>query len=152
MMCIESFNLLCDNPNAPCDWDECVYNTKNGGFLDSPADFFTSDRAAAYFKMRLQYIVARYGGSPAVFAWEFFNEVDITNGFSPSGQTNWVGKMAPYLASIDPYGHPISTSFCCHDVPEVSVQYHTIIVTDQRSCVNACDVHRCIPCRPLTLR
>jgi hypothetical protein len=40
-------------------------------------------------------------------------------GFSPDEQKTWVLEMAPFVSSIDPYGHPISTSFCCHNVPEV---------------------------------
>jgi len=120
MLCIESFNLFCDKrTGGPCSWDKCVYNKANGGFLDTPDQFFTDARAQAYFKMRLQYIVARYSASPAVFAWEFFNEVDITTGFSAAGQAAWVGKMAPFIKSIDPYNHSVSTSFCCHNVPEV---------------------------------
>ena len=54
-----------------------------------------------------------------VFAWEFFNEVDITDGFTPAGMATWTQDMARYLRSIDVYEHPISTSFCCHDPEEV---------------------------------
>lgn len=119
MLCIESFNLFCEKVDAPCQWNACVYNKVNGGPLEAPGDFFTNPVAKAFFKMRLQYIVARYGGSPAVFAWEFFNEVDITTSYSPEEQREWVGEMAQYLSILDPYDHPISTSFCCHNVPEV---------------------------------
>ena len=42
-------------------------------------------------------------------------EVDITDGFTPDGMAVWTKEMAGYLRSIDPYMHPISTSFCCQD-------------------------------------
>ena len=42
------------------------------------SDFFTDVRAKADYKNRLRYLVARYGYSTSVFAWEFFNEVCYT--------------------------------------------------------------------------
>lgn len=42
------------------------------------SDFFIDERAIADYKNRLRYIVARYGYSTSVFAWEFFNEVHST--------------------------------------------------------------------------
>lgn len=86
MLCIESFNLFCDRPSAPCYWAKSVYNKANGGVLDEPSDFFSSDLAASFFKMRLGYIVARYGGSPAVFAWEFFNGTLTAHALSSLGE------------------------------------------------------------------
>lgn len=47
---------------------------KNGGLLTRAQDFFTDKRAKAFFKQRLAYLAARWGYSPSVFAWEFFNE------------------------------------------------------------------------------
>jgi endo-1,4-beta-mannosidase len=119
LLCIESFNLFCSKKDAPCNWDQSVYNVANGGVVSGAGAFFTDARAMAYFQQRLGYIVARWAHSPSVFAWEFFNEVDITDGYSPSTQAAWVNAMATFLHAADPYGHPVSTSFCCHEVPEV---------------------------------
>ena len=63
--------------------------------------------------------MSRFSHSTSVFAWEFFNEVDVTTGFDRAAQAAWHKEMATYLRSIDAYNHPISTSFCCNDVPEV---------------------------------
>ena len=78
---------------APCDWYLSYYNVANGGFLSKPQglllyirfslwlfipDFFTDERAKADYRNRLRYLVARYGYSTSVFAWEFFNEVCVT--------------------------------------------------------------------------
>jgi endo-1,4-beta-mannosidase len=77
LMCTESFNYFCTKSTAPCNWDkDCYYNKKFGGFLDKPEEFFTDARAKADYKNRLRYLVARYGYSTAVFAWEFFNEAN----------------------------------------------------------------------------
>ena len=47
------------------------------------------------------YSVARWGAY--VDVWEFLNEQDASDG--------WYAAMAPVLRSIDPYGHPITTSW-----------------------------------------
>ena len=47
--------------------------------------FFTDPTAKAIFKRRLRYLASRYGSSTSVFSWEFFNEVDVTDGFKTSG-------------------------------------------------------------------
>lgn len=44
---------------------------------------------------------------------------DITDEFDPEIHAMWVQEMAIFLRSRDPYTHPISTSFCCHDVHQV---------------------------------
>lgn len=43
--------------------------------MTASIDFFTNERARADYKQRLRYLVARYGYSTSIFAWEFFNEV-----------------------------------------------------------------------------
>jgi hypothetical protein len=98
------------NPN----WKEHPWNVANGGFLKSPDDFFTDPKAQELTRRKLRYIVARYGYSPAVMAWELFNEVEFTDAAkSPAGRTaifEWHQMMAAYLRSIDPNGHLVTTS------------------------------------------
>ena len=44
----------------------------------------------------------------------------MTKKLTPAEQRAWVMEMAGVLRSMDSYyRHPITTSFCCHDVPEV---------------------------------
>ncbi|MBO3800067.1 MAG: hypothetical protein FGF52_03300 [Candidatus Brockarchaeota archaeon] len=56
-------------------------------------------------------MVSRYAYSTHLLAWEFFNEVDLTDGYNPSNVASWHREMAEYLRSIDPYDHLITTSF-----------------------------------------
>ena len=120
LMCTESFNFFCSKPKPdPCKWSECVYNKANGGFLSGAAEFFTNERAKNLYKQRLQYLVSRYGHSTAVFAWEFFNEIDIVDGYKPELIAEWTDEMAHFVRSIDIYDHPISTSFCCSEPEQV---------------------------------
>ena len=101
------------NPN----WGENPWNVKNGGFLNSPNEFFTSERARELTKRKLRYIVARYGYSPHVMAWELWNEVQ----FSAAGQDKewdavaaWHREMTDFLRGQDIYDHLVTTS---SDVP-----------------------------------
>jgi hypothetical protein len=126
LMCTESFNYFCTVSSAPCDWYLSYYNVANGGFLNKPQDFFTDERAKADYKNRLRYLVARYGYSTSVFAWEFFNEVDICDGYNSSIQLQWNEEMSSFLRSLDVYDHPISTSFSNSDGDE-TVQASTAL-------------------------
>ncbi|CAI7995235.1 Mannan endo-1,4-beta-mannosidase A, partial [Geodia barretti] len=132
LMCTESFNYFCTSSSgskvvtcpsliiiiilifvfkAPCYWDQSYYNVANGGFLTKPSNFFTDGRAKADYKNRLRYLVARYGYSTSVFAWEFFNEVDICDDYNTAVQVEWNEEMSSYLRSLDVCNHLISTSF-----------------------------------------
>jgi hypothetical protein len=115
LMCTESYNNFCTVSDVICTWDLSYYNVANGGFLTKPSEFFVDERAKADYKNRLRYIVARYGYSTSVFAWEFFNEVDICDGYNTTVQLQWIEEMSSYLRSLDVYNHPISTSYSNSD-------------------------------------
>ncbi|MCK7490818.1 MAG: hypothetical protein MZW92_02795 [Comamonadaceae bacterium] len=65
-----------------------------GAILDHPGQFFTSDLAKASFKNQLSYIVARWGYSDHLMAWELFNEVDWIEQYSATSGTAWHAEMA----------------------------------------------------------
>lgn len=99
------------NPN----WNENPYNIANsafGGFLSAPEEFFTHPEAKRLTKNKYRYIVARWGYSPAIFAWELWNEVQFTNGWQVNkpAVVSWHQEMADYIRSIDPHRHLITTS------------------------------------------
>ncbi|NOZ60311.1 MAG: cellulase family glycosylhydrolase [Calditrichaeota bacterium] len=91
-------------------WNDNPYNFRNGGPCRTEAEFFTSPKAKKFYKQRLDYIVARWGYSPQIAAWEFWNEVDLTAG-KPEDVIRWHEEMAEYLREVDPYDHLITTSF-----------------------------------------
>ncbi|NOY82512.1 MAG: DUF5060 domain-containing protein [Kiritimatiellaeota bacterium] len=110
MFCIESFNSLRIRPMY-ARWKESPYNAANGGPLKKPEDFFTDPAARKLFMRRLRYIVARWAWTPAVLAWEFWNEVDIVETYRSREVAVWHRDMARYLRNIDPWDHLITTSF-----------------------------------------
>ena len=104
------------------DWAINPYNARNGGPAATPVDFFTNPAARARYKDRLRYIVARWGYSPHIAAWELFNEVDnAMYGQTPeripdSVVTAWHAEMSAYLKRIDPAHRPVTTSVSHRDV------------------------------------
>ena len=94
------------------EWENNPYNAANGGPCVAPRDFYTDPQARALFKRRLRYIVARWGYSPQLLAWELFNEVDLTDGYEENRDAvaAWHAEMAAELKRLDPNGHLVTTS------------------------------------------
>jgi len=95
-------------------WDSSnPYSTTNGGPCETPNDFFTSLEAKQIYQKRLRYLVARYGYSPQLLNWQFFNEID--NAFNraplnPEDVYAWHAEMADWFQAHDPYDHLVTTS------------------------------------------
>lgn len=98
------------------------YDSKNGRYAVSTADFFTDSKAKAQYRNRLRFIVARWGYSSAIGAWEFFNEIDNiqfrdkNNPIPAENIVEWHREMANYLKKIDPYEHLVTTSISHRDL------------------------------------
>jgi hypothetical protein len=93
------------------DWERNPYCRQAGGWLGEPTEFFTDERARRATRNRLRYAVARYGWSPAVWAWELWNEVETSRGYTEDAVTSWHEEMAAYVKSIDAHGHLVTTSY-----------------------------------------
>lgn len=81
------------------------------------ANFFPGTRN------KLRYVVARWGYSTNIAAWEFFNEIDnavFTQQDSllipHDAVTLWHGEMSRYLKDIGPYQHLVTTSVPHRDI------------------------------------
>lgn len=105
MFCMGAAHEQYDEPQHD-RWAGHPYNRANGGFLDRPAKFWSDDRARRLYKRKLAYIVARYAHSPAIWAWEFWNEVEDAT----PDIVDWHREMGDYLRQIDPYQHLRTTS------------------------------------------
>jgi hypothetical protein len=66
-------------------------------FQDKPENKEAMEKVKRFIK----YSVDRWGAY--VDVWEFFNEQKV--------DTKWYEQMVPYLKSIDPYHHPVTTSW-----------------------------------------
>ena len=85
-------------------------------------EFFNCPCAKTRYRNYLRYIVARWGFSPAVGMWEFFNEIDNVQHNDPAGVipaeeiVAWHDEMSTYLAELDPFQHIRTTSISHRDL------------------------------------
>ena len=104
------------------EWRTNPYNAANGGPCKTQTDFFTNAEARRLYKNRLRYLVARWGYSPALGVWEFWNEIDNVMDWQSIPEkiiADWHAEMASYLKSIDLYHHPVSTSIAHRPMPDL---------------------------------
>lgn len=118
-------------------WEDNPYNITNGGYVARAEEYFYNDKCKVQTKKLLRYIVARWGYSKNIFAWEFFNEVQFTGIHNEQtskwypGVLTWHDEMSRYIESIDPYNHIQTTSAEHHQLPDLdtiktldNIQYH----------------------------
>ena len=97
-------------------WAKNSYHLNQGGPATAPVDFFTSPIAKTQYRDRLRYLIARWGYSPHLAVFEFFNEIDNAmyaqkpERISDEVIAAWHAEMSAYLKEIDPYQHLVSTS------------------------------------------
>jgi len=93
-------------------WPTHPYNRSQGGPCAKQNDFFTDPDARKLYVKRLRYMVARYGAWPSLLSWEFFNEINnVYHKLDRADVVRWHGDMADTLHGLDPFHHPVTTSF-----------------------------------------
>ncbi len=105
MLCFFSFG------DHNWDWGKNPYNKQAGGWLETPAQFFTDGRARKAVRAMLHYAVARYGHSPSIWAWELWNEVETSRGYEEAAVTEWHREMAAEIRRLDAHKHLVTTSY-----------------------------------------
>ncbi len=93
-----------DNDGTPS------YCYKNAFNLEKPIEFFSNDDAKKYYKQRLRYIMARWGYSPNIAAFEIMSEIsnigstadDNNEFYNKNTQVfqDWQIEMGDYLKSL----------------------------------------------------
>lgn len=94
-------------------WSENPYNKKNGGPCVNQGDYFKNADAKALQKNRLRYIVARYGYSSNIMAWNLFIEADGIYDYKKykSDIVTWNEDMGLFLKKVDNNNHLVTTSY-----------------------------------------
>lgn len=108
------FKPVMDSWGANDEWQRNPYNKENGGPCETPSDFFTNSEAKAAYTNYLRYFVARWGYSDVVAGWELWNEIDIImrkENLPEDDLVAWHAEMSKFLKEVDPYNHPVTTSF-----------------------------------------
>jgi hypothetical protein len=116
ILCIEQHGNFEEEGAEIALWNKHPYNAANGGPCRNPVDFFTDSVAQRLFKNRLRYLVARWGYSTSLMAWELFNEVEFVpfEGDRSYAKQDllaaWHQEMAKFLRACDPFHHLVATS------------------------------------------
>ncbi len=106
-------------PDTRLDWATYPYNLSKGGPVGTtPAAFFSNVQARALFKQRLRYLAARWGASPAIFAWELTDQADRSTA-APGALAEWLREMTETLRSFDSGGHLVTAGL--RDVKNAAV-------------------------------
>jgi hypothetical protein len=123
-------------------WKRNPYNVINGGPVEDASDFFHDTYAMDCFKNKLRYIMARWGYSKNILAFELWNEVDAPAIFWGEGKNfetekdsilTWHSEMASFIKQMDSNNHLITTSF------EDSANYLPVWLLDQ---IDISTIHR----------
>jgi hypothetical protein len=124
LVCLEYHGMFATQPDGWGGnnfWPQNPYNTTNGGPCTTANDFFTNSAARTIYQKRLRYLVARYGYSQNLLAWEFFNEIDNDYSFlNPTDVAAWHSVMGGWVHTNDTFGHLVTTSLTGNsDRPEI---------------------------------
>ncbi len=126
---------LCSHGDVYWTWDATIYTsdyaTRNGyvaGWLDA--------RHLGYWKRNYRYRIARWGYSPAVLAWEVWNEHGLIP--VPSDVHTFYQTLGQFVTDLDPFDHLFTTSQGSQayspqfwtDTPTGVVNYHDYMTTD----------------------
>ena len=102
------FKSYVDRWASNAEWRTNPYNVAMGGPCATQADFFTNAEAKQYYKNKLRYMGARWGYSPNLGVWEFWNEIDNAmdwQNIHPEDIASWHDEMSTFLKEIDLYQH-----------------------------------------------
>ena len=130
------------NPN----WNDSPYNASNDGPCSHTWDFFIDETAKGHTKNRFRYILARWGYSRAIMAWELFNEVEWTDDFEKTKTKvqDWHLEMAAYLKEKDPYNHLVTTSFAHESYDPLVWNNPDIDITQTHFYLNTGNIERAL--------
>jgi hypothetical protein len=114
MLCFDYHGMFETRPDywgSNDNWKNHPYNAAHGGPCTQQNEFFTQPEARVLYQKRLRYLIARYGYSPHLLAWQFFNEIDnVYRYLQPADVAAWHAAMGDWLKSQDPWKHLITTS------------------------------------------
>jgi len=99
-------------------WSGNPYNAARGGPLERPEQFVTDPTARALLQRRLNYIVNRWGYSPRLLAWEWWNEVNLAP-FTDETLIPWLQEMTAYLRARDANRHLVTNSYAIRDLSPI---------------------------------
>ena len=105
------------------DWPASPYNNKNGGLLNHPQEFWRNEPAQEMYQRMVRYVMARWGYSTNIAAWELSNEIDLATGYPPQKKkdkprprtiewyVDWHKRCVETIRKFDQNPHLVTTNF-----------------------------------------
>ena len=97
------------SPPMWLSWSLNPYSTDRGGPATDPYEFMTSAEARSLFGSRLEWISARWGGQPTLFAWDLMNEADCLADWQgiddPESLQSWVLELGSRMREFETAAH-----------------------------------------------
>ena len=146
MLCIENANANVNASTKPGRRRYNAYLRENGGPCQTAIEFWTDETARELVKRKISYCVARWGASPALAAWEFFNEVILDEAHHADAIIAWHQEMAREFKRVDPHQRLVTTSPMGERDPEANCRLWQVPELDiaqvhDYSRVNTGEVH-----------
>ncbi len=121
MLCIfNASSWALNNPYGNSWPSNNAFANTNGGPIEFPYEFFTDPDAIKKTKDLMSYIIARWGYSTNLLAWELWNEVNMIDDMKDSlpifptehrqNIFNWHDTIYNYITKKDAFDHLITTS------------------------------------------
>ena len=111
-----------------------VYSRAHGGSFENIAEFMTADAGKRAFLNKLDFLAERFADSPAIMAWELWNEVNCTG---PIAQWSlWTEEMLPELKERFPH-HLVLQSLGSFDNSRSGKAYDWLATVSGNDCVQA---------------
>jgi len=87
-------------------WRHHPYSRANGGVCATQAEWLTSPEMRAAIKDRLAFASDRWGASPALFAWDIWNEIHPAHGGGdPASAAPFIDDVANWLREYEKARH-----------------------------------------------
>ena len=89
------------------------YYSGNGGPISDTSQFYTNATVSKYYRRKVRYILARWGYSSNVFAWEILNEPDLAKFYKrqpyPERAAEFVRNTIVYMRSVYPFKQMVTS-------------------------------------------
>jgi hypothetical protein len=108
-LCTDDNNEHIEASESYDSWECNPYNANNGGPCPTASDFWVNSEARRLYKQRLSYINARWGHSPSLWCWNFWNDCSSAD----PGVVAWLSEMYGHLKVIQTNfpDRPVGTNF-----------------------------------------
>ncbi|MBZ0321185.1 MAG: cellulase family glycosylhydrolase [Anaerolineae bacterium] len=83
------------------NWNRYPYHKRMGGPCRTKRSWLTERNCIEIQKHRWEFVIQRWGNSPAIFAWDIMNEIDNCWGCTPREIDHYLTEMANFVRELE---------------------------------------------------